>query len=63
MTTDPHPPLESAADQPSLEGAFDEDGVDLTQMRWMLSLDPTERLAAAQSIAEVIATLRVDDGD
>ncbi|MFB3777887.1 MAG: hypothetical protein ACE141_09750 [Bryobacteraceae bacterium] len=35
-----------------------EDGVDLTLIRWMLSLTPAERLRVAQDFANSIARLR-----
>ncbi len=35
-----------------------EDGVDLTLIRWMFSLTPTERLRAAQSSARSLLRLR-----
>jgi hypothetical protein len=35
-----------------------EDGVDLTLIRWMLSLKPAERLRAAQDFANSLARLR-----
>ncbi len=35
-----------------------EDGVDLTLIRWMLSLTPAERLRAAQSNARSLMRLR-----
>jgi hypothetical protein len=38
--------------------AYSEDGVDLTLIRWMLSLTPAERLATLQSYAESIQRLR-----
>lgn len=38
--------------------AFSPDGVDLTLIRWMLSLSPRERLLAAQSAARSILRLR-----
>ena len=40
--------------------AFSEDGVDLTLIRWMLGLDPTERLRAAQDMADTVDRLRGD---
>ena len=43
---DPNVPLESA------------EGVDLTLVRWMLSLTPAERLAAAESMARSILEAR-----
>ena len=46
----------------SEEPAFSEDGVDLTLIRWMLSLTPTERPEALQDVLWSIAKLRgVDD--
>jgi len=38
----PQPPSDS--DQPSLEAAHSPEGVDLTVIRWMLSMTPAERL-------------------
>lgn len=35
-----------------------EDGVDVTLIRWMLSLTPAERLRAAQDLANSLARLR-----
>ena len=35
-----------------------DDGVDLTLVRWMLSLTPGERLAALQDQADSLLTLR-----
>lgn len=37
---------------------YSDDGVDLTLIRWMLSLTPSERLAVAQSHANSILKLR-----
>ena len=39
------------------EPAFSEDGVDLTLIRWMLSLSPTERVEALQSFMDGIAEM------
>ena len=44
--------------EPDLEGAFSEDGVDLTLIRWMLRRSPTERLQAAQQLIDATWTLR-----
>ena len=41
-------------DQP----AYSEDGVDLTLIRWMLSLTPAERLDVLQGFADSIAEIR-----
>ena len=38
--------------------AFSEDGVDLTLIRWMLSLTPEERLQTLQSNMQSLETLR-----
>lgn len=38
--------------------AYDEVGVDLTLIRWMLSLSPTERLQVAQESAESLLRMR-----
>jgi len=38
--------------------AFSPDGVDMTLIRWMLSLSPGERLAALQGTARSILRLR-----
>jgi hypothetical protein len=40
------------AAEPSIEGAFSSDGVDLTLIRWMLQRSPTERLQAAQDLID-----------
>lgn len=49
----------SAGDEP----AFSEDGVDLTLIRWMLSLTPTERLEALQEVIWSITRLRGEDSE
>ena len=41
-----------------LEGAFSDDGVDLTMIRWMLRLTPTERLQAAQQLIDATWAIR-----
>jgi hypothetical protein len=38
--------------------AFSEDGVDLTLIRWMLSLTPTERLDMLQQFASAVLRIR-----
>jgi hypothetical protein len=35
---------------------YDENGVDVSLVRWMLSLTPTERLQALQSFADLVAS-------
>ncbi len=43
------------------EPVFSEDGVDLTLIRWMLSLTPTERLEVLQEHIWSIMRLRGED--
>jgi hypothetical protein len=45
------------AGEPTLEGAFSDDGVDLTLIRWMLKLTPTERLRAAQDLIDAASAI------
>ena len=47
-------PTANEAKRPS----FSEDGVDLTLIRWMLSLTPAERLSVAQNAAQSLQRLR-----
>lgn len=44
--------------EPTVEGAFADDGVDLTLVRWMLEKSPTERLHAAQDLVDAIWAVR-----
>ncbi len=39
-----------------------EDGVDLTLIRWMLSLTPAERLQALQSFVNLVEAVRSENG-
>jgi hypothetical protein len=41
------------------EPAYSEDGIDLTLIRWMLSLTPAERLEVLQGFADSLAEIRV----
>tara|TARA_Y100000588_G_C13334035_1_gene535240 strand:+ start:218 stop:415 length:198 start_codon:yes stop_codon:yes gene_type:complete len=53
--------LESQLVIPVEEGqsdVFAEDGTDLTQIRFMLAMTPTERVKYAQSLAQSIIRLR-----
>lgn len=45
-----------------LPPAYSADGVDLTQIRWMLRLTPTERLQVHQDHLEFLDELRGDRG-
>ena len=47
--------------EPTLEGAFAPDGVDLTLIRWMLKRTPAERLEAAQDLIDSVWALRSVD--
>jgi len=57
--TDPDPRPSNTAEL-DLEGAFSDDGVDLTLIRWMLQRTPTERLQAAQQLIDATWALRID---
>ena len=52
------PPDRPADDEPTIEGAFSDDGVDLTLIRWMLRLTPTQRLQSAQALINAASALR-----
>ena len=43
-----------------MEGAFSDDGVDLTMIRWMLRRTPIERMQAAQELIDATWALRND---
>ncbi len=45
---------------PASEPEYDDNGVDLTLLRWMASLTPTERLRVLQ--ANVVALQKLRDG-
>jgi hypothetical protein len=49
-----HPPLEEASTEPT----HSEDGVDLTLIRWMLSMTPTQRLQTLQQHVRSILRIR-----
>lgn len=57
-----HPPKDSerpgGASPPPDAPTHSEDGVDLTLIRWMLRLTPTERLQAAQDMVDTVEALR-----
>ncbi len=44
--------------EPTLDGAFAADGVDLTVIRWMLDRTPEERLQAVQQLLDAAWELR-----
>ena len=45
-------------DQADERLAYSEDGVDLTLIRWMLSLTPAERLTVLQQYVDSVLTIR-----
>ncbi|KYF91350.1 hypothetical protein [Sorangium sp. So ce394] len=50
-------PLEAPAEERD-DSPYDENGVDRSLVRWMLSLSPTERLAQVQSSIDLIMSVR-----
>ncbi|WP_437595670.1 hypothetical protein WMF28_24145 [Sorangium sp. So ce590] len=50
-------PLEHAAEERD-DSPYDENGVDRSLVRWMLSLSPTERLAQVQSSIDLVMSVR-----
>jgi hypothetical protein len=42
---------------------YDENGVDLTLIRWMLDMTPAERLATLQSFANALWKARGEHGE
>jgi hypothetical protein len=55
--------MESPVDNPEIEllegePTHSEDGVDLTLIRWMLSMTPAERLETLQNTVRSIVTIR-----
>jgi hypothetical protein len=48
---------------PQEESPYSDDGVDLTLIRWMLSLSPTERLQVLQQNIRSIMRLRGEKAD
>jgi len=48
-------PAENAPSEPR---AYSEDGVDLTLIRWMLSLTPAERLQVLQQYVDSVLSIR-----
>jgi hypothetical protein len=50
--------FKSACPEPAAEPAYSEDGVDLTLIRWMLSLTPGERLNVLETAMESLPAPR-----
>ncbi len=55
---EPVSPEASGAAEPTLDGAFAADGVDLTVIRWMLERTPEERLRAVQQLLDATWAVR-----
>ena len=53
----------AVSEEPTTEGAFSEDGIDLTVIRWMLRLTPAERLQAVQDLIDATIALAPGAGD
>ena len=51
-------PEKDGIEEPPLEPDISPDGVDLSQIRWMLSLTPMERLEALQDFVDGALALR-----
>jgi len=58
------PAVTEAQSQPfdSAEHAYDRNGVDLTLIRWMLTLTPVERIEHIQQVADSLEELRSLNG-
>lgn len=50
--------MQEVDEVPTKESAYNEDGVDLTLIRSMLSLTPAERLMCAQGFAQAVEKVR-----
>jgi hypothetical protein len=55
---DPQSDCKEKPPEPQDEQTYSEDGVDLTLIRWMLSLTPTERLQTLQQTVQSLMRLR-----
>ncbi|MGA2076609.1 MAG: hypothetical protein ABSH52_24235 [Terriglobia bacterium] len=51
-------PVTENEPKPGIEQTYSSDGVDLTLIRWMLSLTPAERLQVLQQSVESLLSLR-----
>jgi len=50
--------MPAADDTSADEPAYSEDGVDLTLIRWMLSMTPAERLQVLQQYVDSVLSIR-----
>ena len=58
METSRSRPASEASEAIEPPEAYSEDGVDVSLIRWMLELDPKERLEAAQDMIDTVWMLR-----
>ena len=49
--------------EPTLDGAFSDEGIDLTVIRWMLRLTPAQRLQSVQDLIDTASAFRSADDD
>jgi hypothetical protein len=61
MAADERNPATSEFQAPADQPTHSEEGVDLTLIRWMLSLTPTERLQVLQQNVRLILRLRGEE--
>ena len=61
MAADEGKPAASKSHLPAGQPTYSEDGVDLTLIRWMLSLTPAERLQVLQQNVRSILRLRGEE--
>jgi len=55
--------MESRDNDDSDRPAYSQDGVDLTLIRWMLSLTPAERLATLQQYVDSLLSVRARNSE
>ncbi len=63
MTAEAYPGNRPGAAAPQDDRTYSEDGVDLTLIRWMLSLTPAERLNVLQHTVRSLLKLRAGQTD
>ena len=51
-------PDENPSDEPNAADVYDENGVDLSLIRWMLRLSPAERIAVVQGSIDLVQRAR-----
>jgi len=55
---EPKPPLSEEAFSPGITNTYTNNGVDLSLIRWMLSMTPTQRLQTLQNNIRSVMRLR-----